>query len=173
MSRGPDSIRDAIPADAPVIAEIHNQSIAAGGATMDEELKTADDVRRQLAAFGRRESLLVLEGDGAVLGWGLLKQYSPRAGYRYAGETAVFVHRDHLGEGLGSRIKRALVARAGELGYHHLVARIQSVNRASIELNKRLGYEIVGVQKEIGFQDGQWCDVTIMQLVLQPSLVSS
>ena len=39
-------------------------------------------------------------------------------------------------------------------------------NVASIEYNKRLGYEVVGVQKEIGIIDCRWQDVVIMQLVL-------
>ncbi|MEM7354095.1 MAG: GNAT family N-acetyltransferase, partial [Acidobacteriota bacterium] len=73
---------------------------------------------------------------------------------------------DRLGEGHGFRIKQALITRARELGYHHLVARMMATNRGSIELNKRLGYELVGVQREIGFRNGEWCDATIMQLVL-------
>ncbi len=162
-------IRQATPEDAAAVAEIHSQSIATGEATMEEGTRTAEDVRHQLASFGPRETLLVAEADSVVVGWGLIKQYSPRPGYRFAGETAVYVRRDRLGQGIGSRIKRALMARCRELGYHHLVARILAVNVASIEYNKRLGYQVVGVQREIGFKNGQWCDAVIMQLILDQS----
>ncbi len=160
------TVRDATSDDARAIAEIHNQSIAAGGATMEEGERSAADVARKLAGLDRREALLVLEDVGEVVGWGLIKKYSPRPGYRFACETAVYVRRDRLGQGIGSRIKRALIARCRELGYHHLVAKIFAVNTASIEYNRKLGYEVVGVQREIGFKDGRWCDVVVMQLIL-------
>jgi len=166
MSEPRTIVRDATPADAPAIAEIHSQSIAAGGATMEEGKRSAEDIVRQLAAFDRREALLVLEEGGEVVGWGLIKKYSPRPGYRFACETAVYVRRDHLGRGIGSRIKRALVERCNELGYHHLVAKIFADNVASIEYNKNLGYEVVGKQREVGFKEGRWCDVVILQLIL-------
>ena len=73
---------------------------------------------------------------------------------------------DRLGQGIGSRIKRALIARCRELGYHHLVAKLLADNVASIEYNRKLGYEVVGVQREIGFKEGRWCDVVILQLIL-------
>ena len=63
-------------------------------------------------------------------------------------------------------MKEALIARCKEYGYHHLVAKIFADNKASINYNKKFGYEIVGRQREIGFKNGRWQDVVIMQLVL-------
>ncbi len=159
-------IRLARLADAAAIAEIHNQSIIAGGSTMEDEPKTVEEVERRLASLGPREGFWVLVEDEEVVGWGLIKRYSPRTGYRFACETAVYVDRQRLGQGVGSRLKKALITRCKELGYHHMVAKIFASNVASIEYNKRLGYEVVGRQKEIGFKDGRWCDVVIMQLIL-------
>ena len=47
-----------------------------------------------------------------------------------------------------------------------MVAKIYAKNEASIEYNRKLGYEIVGTQKEIGYVGGEWLDVTIMQLII-------
>ncbi len=159
------TFRDATAADATVIAEIYNASIAAGGATMDQDLKSAADIRQQLAAFGQRETILLLE-DENVLGWGIIKRYSDRSGYRFCCETAVYLRRDLTGRGLGTRIKLALIERCRSYGYHHLVAKIFAANVASVEYNKKLGYEVVGTQREIGYADGRWQDVVILQLVL-------
>ncbi|MEE8524208.1 MAG: N-acetyltransferase family protein [Thermoanaerobaculia bacterium] len=165
-SATPTTLRDATPEDAAAIAEIYNQSIGAGDATMDEELWSAGRVRRKLAAFGRRETILVLQSGQMVAGWGIIKKYSDRRGYRFCCETAVYLRRDLVSRGFGTRLKRALIERCRRYGYHHLVARIFADNRASIEYNKKLGYEVVGTQKEIGFRNGRWQDVTILQLVL-------
>jgi phosphinothricin acetyltransferase len=101
-----------------------------------------------------------------VLGFSRLFRYSDRAGYRTTGETSVYVRRGLVRRGYGSLLKRAIIDRARELGYHHLVAKITTNNTASIEYNRRFGYTDVGVQREVGWVDGQWRDVLIMQLVL-------
>jgi L-amino acid N-acyltransferase YncA len=159
-------LRDATTADAAAISEIYNESIRHGDATMDSVLKSVDDIRRQIEEFGPRETILVLERGSRPLGWGIIKKYSERLGYRYCCETSVYLFRSEIGQGYGSRIKRALIERCREYGYHHLVARIFADNIASIEYNRRFGYEIVGVQREIGYKNGHWQDVAVMQLVL-------
>ncbi len=159
-------LRDATPADAAAVAEIYNASITAGGATMDQDLKSAGDIRRQMAAFSPRETILLLEAGTKVLGWGIIKKYSDRYGYRFCCETAVYLRRDLTGRGHGTRIKLALIERCRRYGYHHLVAKIFAGNVASIEYNKKLGYELVGTQREIGYAGGRWQDIVILQLVL-------
>ncbi len=159
-------LRDATPEDATAIAEIYNASIAAGGATMDQELKSAEQFQHQMAAFSPREVILLLERGDDVLGWGIIKKYSDRMGYRFACETAVYLRRDLTGRGLGTRIKLALIERCRRYGYHHLVAKIFADNVASVEYNKKLGYEVVGIQKEIGYTSGRWQDIVVLQLVL-------
>ena len=119
-----------------------------------------------MAAHSNREGFIVLERNEAVIGWGVYKGYSPRAGYRFAGETATYLRREHTGQGYGTRLKTALIGRCREAGYHHLVAKVFADNTASIAYNLRLGYEIVGTQREIGFRAGQWVDVIILQLLL-------
>ena len=68
--------------------------------------------------------------------------------------------------GHGTRIKNALIELCKELRYHHLVAKIFADNTASIEYNLRMGYEMVGIQKQIGFRRGRFQDIAILQLVL-------
>ena len=159
-------LRDATADDVAVIAEIYNESIAVANATMDAEPKTAEDIRRQMAAFTKRELYVMLESSEKTLGWGLIKLYSPRAGYSRCAETSVYLHQSRVRRGYGSFIKRALIARCKTFGYHHLIARVWADNVASIEYNRRFGYEVVGVQREIGYIDGHWQDIAVLQLVL-------
>ncbi|MEM9594045.1 MAG: N-acetyltransferase family protein [Acidobacteriota bacterium] len=160
------TLRDCSLDDAAAIAEIYNESILAGDATMDTEPKTAESIRRLIQGFGPRETILVFERSATVIGWGIIKKYSDRTGYRFCCETSVYLRRTEVGRGLGTRMKLALIERCRDFGYHHLVAKIFADNVSSIEYNKRLGYEMVGVQREIGWKNGRWLDVAILQLVL-------
>ena len=161
------TIRDAMLDDAEVIAEIYNVSIRAGGATMDLAPKTPDDIRNYINGFNEREVYLLLErDDGYVVGWGVIKRFSDSPAYRHCCETSVYLRRDEIRKGYGSRLKRVVIDRCRAYGFHHVVARIWADNTASIEYNKNFGYELVGIQKEIGYVDGRWQDIALMQLVL-------
>jgi len=159
-------IRDCGPEDAPAIAAIYNEHIRAGVSTMDTEEKTVAGMAKLMAEFNDRETILILANDTEIRGWGIIKRYSDRIGYRVCCETSVYLRGDQVRKGYGTRMKKALIARCKEWGYHHLVAKIFAVNSGSIEYNKRLGYEVVGRQREIGYRDGKWQDVVIMQLIL-------
>lgn len=154
-------------ADSKGIAEIYNEAIRFGGATMDDQEKPDEYFRKMIQGFSKRETFLILENSEEIIGWGVIKRYSDRFGYRFCCETSVYLKRKFLRMGFGSMMKRALIEKCREFGYRHLVGKIFSINKASIEYNLKLGYEIVGTQKEIGFKGGKWTDVTIMQLVLK------
>ena len=151
---------------AQVIADIYNEYIKLGNATMEETLHTADDIRGWINKFDHREKLYVLLDNETVIGWGIIKKYSPRSGYRYTCETAVYLTESEMRKGYGSMMKKFLIEQCKVLNYHHLVAKIFAVNKASIEYNLKLGYTIVGRQNEIGFRNGEWQDVVIMQYIL-------
>lgn len=152
--------------DAPVVQEIYNEHILAGMSTMDRETKSLAHIKDWFRNFNQRELVVLLEEGDYVLGWGIIKRYSDRIGYARACETAVYLRSAERRKGYGTLMKKWIINKCRELQYHHLVAKIFSINKASIEYNLRLGYELVGTQREIGFVDGKWQDVTILQLVL-------
>jgi len=145
------------------IASIYNHYL--GKSTMDLEVKDESYYQRIIKHQDSMEELWVTDS-AQITAWGIIKKYSDRKGYQYAGETSVYCHPDHLHRGIGTSLKKHLMARCANLGYHHLLARIFSENEISINYNLKLGYTIVGTQKEIGHIHGQWKDVTIMQYII-------
>ncbi len=143
------------------IAEIYNSYL--GISTMDLEEKDGIYYKDFLDHKDQREELWVTRDDNNTVVWGIIKRYSDREGYRTTVETSVYCHPDYLRKGLGTQMKKHLMARCKALGYHHLIAKIQSDNKVSIHYNERLGFTIVGEQKEVGKVNGEWKNVTIMQ----------
>jgi len=152
--------------DAAVVQEIYNEHIQSGMSTMDREPKSINHIKDWFRNFNQRELIVLLKEAEYVIGWGVIKRYSDRLGYSRACETAVYLRSTEMRKGYGTMLKKWIIDKCRELQYHHLVAKIFSVNKASIEYNRKLGYELVGTQREIGFVDGKWQDVTILQLVL-------
>ncbi|MGE0305996.1 MAG: N-acetyltransferase family protein, partial [Acidimicrobiia bacterium] len=81
-------------------------------------------------------------------------------------ENAVYVHRGHHGKGIGKKLLNELVAVTQSHGFHSMIARIESSNTASIALHRACGYEVIGVEKEVGRKFNRWLDVTAMQRML-------
>ena len=152
------------------IAQIYNEHIESNLTTMVERYYTAADIKNWVDQFNDREQLYVVSIDGQLIGWGIIKRYSDRAGYRYAAETSVFLAEQATGKGIGTRFKQYIINQCRAMNYHHLVAKIFNSNRRSIAYNLALGYEIVGVQKEVGFKNGQWEDICIMRGEYNPYL---
>lgn len=152
--------------DAQSVMEIYNDHIAVGNSTMDLQPKTLTEIKDWFRGFWECELIVMLEDENRVLGWGIIKRYSDREGYAKACETAIYLRTAQTRKGYGTLMKKWIIEKCRELGYHHLVAKIFSSNTASIAYNKKLGYELVGSQKEIGYVNGQWQDVTIMQLLI-------
>lgn len=165
---GSARVRPAIGADAAAIARIYSESIRARDSTMDTEPVTAAETGIWLERLTSRETLLVVENEGAVRGWGIVKKYSDRTGYREACETSVYLERKWTRRGLGSLVQRHLMDFCRSAGYHHLVAKVWADNEGSAEMHRRFGYELVGVQREIGLVDGKRRDVAIFQCLLDP-----
>lgn len=165
-SHGEGRLRPAGRSDADAIARIYTESVLAADSTMDTEPVHAPDVVRWLDRLGPRETIIVYDEDGDVLGWGIAKRYSDRPGYAVAAETSVYLDRRHLGRGLGSRLQARLMEWCREAGYHHLVAKIWADNEGSLAMHRHFGYELVGVQREIGLVGGIRRDVAILQCLL-------
>jgi phosphinothricin acetyltransferase len=160
-------IRDACHGDAAAIAKIYNQGIEDRIATLETQLRTADERAQWMAAKGPRYPVLVAHDDaGTVMGWGSLNQFNPRAAYDHVAEFSVYVSRDHRGQGVGSALLTALEERARSLGFHKMVLGAFPWNTAGMRLYERRGFRTVGTYHEQGQLDGRWVDVVVMEKIL-------
>lgn len=160
------TVRPASLLDAGAIAEIYNQYVDGGPFTMEEDHWTYLSVKRQLDHFNDREGVVVCEdSDGEIVGWGKVRQYSDRGGYRIACEMSTYVRADTQGQGVGKTLLAEMIHLSRRLGYHHAVARVIAGNELSLRFHQRHGFELVGVQKEIGVVDGHLADVAILQRI--------
>lgn len=159
--------RRATAMDFEAIANIYNEHIQLGKSSMDESLKNPMDIDSWVNNFHEREALFVGEVDNKIVGWGIIKRYSDRTGYRFCAETAIYLWNKDIGKGYGTAFKKMLIKEAKKMDYHHLIAKIFTTNKASIAYNQKLGYELVGIQKEIGWKNNQWVDIAILQYIIK------
>lgn len=174
------SIRLATRADAEAIRAIYNHEVLRTFATFDLVPRSLHDQQEWIAArSGAFAAIVVVDAgtpadadgtaDGApatVVGFGSLSPYKDRAAYRTSVEDSVYVHVDHQGRGIGKLIVGELLDIARTSGFHAVFARISAPGDASRRLHASCGFDLVGIEREVGRKFNRWLDVIIMQALL-------
>ena len=158
------TIRRTTRADAILLPPLYNPHL--GKATLDVTPRQSDFFIDMINKLEDREMMLSADKDRELAGYGILKRYSWKMGYFHAGEISLFLGNDFTGFGIGEKLMLELIAQAKKWEYRHLVTRIMASNKGSISFHKKLGYEMVGIQNQIGFAHGAWQDVAVMQLII-------
>lgn len=163
------TIRPPTHADAPAIAAIYNQGIAARSATFETTPRTAADLRARIDESGRYP-LIVADLDGRVVGWAGLSDYRPRACYAGIAEFSIYLDAAARGRGIGRLLLDRLIEAARERGFWKLVSRVFPFNAASRALCRRCGFREVGVYEKHGLLDGRWTDVVIVERLIPENM---
>ena len=101
-----------------------------------------------------------------ILGFGSLSAFHERSGYSATAENSIYVDRAQRGRGVGTALLAELLALASAHGFHSVIARIAGHNETSIGLHQAAGFELVGVEREVGRKHRQWLDVVELQRLL-------
>ena len=160
------TIRPAGNDDAASIAAIYNQGIEDRVATLETELRTAEERRTWLVTHGERYPVLVAERDGHVIAWGSLNRFNPRAAYDHVADLSIYVTRAARGLGIGHVLLARLVDEARAIGFHKIVLAAFPTNEAGMRLYRAMGFSTVGIYREQGVLDGRWVDVIVMERLL-------
>jgi len=170
------TLRIATPADAEQIRTIYNHEVMQTTATFDLVPRSlADQLQWQSTRSGAFATIVAIDHDagerderdrGDVVGFGALSPYKDRAAYRTSVENSVYVRRDRHGRGIGRLLLEELLTVAENSGFHAVFARINADSEASVTLHQRCGYELVGVEREVGRKFNRWHDVALMERLL-------
>src|SRR5947208_7986307 len=161
------TIRDAAPADAEAICRIYNQGIEDRVATLETELRTADERRAWMAGKGPHHPVIVAENErGEVVGWGSLNAFNARDAYRHVADFSVYAERGYRGKGVGSALLSRLIELGRQHGFHKLVLSAFANNTGGMALYNKHGFRTVGIYKEQGLLDGRGVDTIVMEKLL-------
>jgi len=157
--------------DATEIAAIYNAEVAEPAVTFDLVPRSIDQQREWIERHRGAHPALVAVDDapgepGRIVGFGSLSAFRDRPAYATSVEDSVYVDRAARGHGVGGRLLEDLVTAARDNGFHAVFARIVDRNEGSIRLHTARGFELVGVEREVGRKHGRWLDVVELQCLL-------
>lgn len=153
------TLRLATPDDAAAVRTIYAPVVERTATSFELEVPDEAEVAARIRRALERAPWLLAEEDGACLGYAYAVPFRVRPAYAWTLETSVYVHEDHRRRRVARSLYEALLAVLELQGFHLLVAGITLPNDASVALHESLGFEPVGVFRDVGLKLGAWRSV--------------
>ena len=162
-------ILDAGPHHVPAVQAIYSHYVLHDLCSFEEEVPTVDQMQaRRTEVLRRGLPYLVAVKGGEVVGYAYASPYRARSAYRHTVEDSIYVAPGMQGHGIGKALLQEVIRRCTESGFTQMVAVVgNSANAGSQRLHENLGFEMVGVLRNVGFKFGQWVDTVLMQRALR------
>ncbi|MRS14986.1 GNAT family N-acetyltransferase [Enterobacteriaceae bacterium RIT691] len=159
-------IREANADDAHAIAALYAWHVLNGRASFEETPPSVDEMRERMKAISQQGlPWLVALYRGIIVGYCYASQYRPRPAYRYTIEESIYVDASMTGRGVGSALLTRLIEICEKGEWRQMVAVIGDGNNnaGSLQLHKKLGFDVAGQLRSVGYKMGDWRDTLLVQ----------
>ncbi len=110
----------------------------------------------------------VIEDDGEILGFGMLKPFLPFSTFSRTATVTTFIAPANRHQGYGTILMETMIREAKKRGIVMLLANISSKNTESLVFHKKHGFFECGRMHEVGTKFNELFDVVWMQKDLAP-----
>jgi ribosomal protein S18 acetylase RimI-like enzyme len=118
-----------------------------------------DNIKRGQLQF------VAVSANSEVIGWCDVTPLSSRPTQAHRGVFGVGLLPQFRGQGIGTKLTRSALAAARAFGLHRVELTVREHNTGAIELYKKAGFEIEGVQRDAVLVDGVYENVVCMAVV--------
>jgi L-amino acid N-acyltransferase YncA len=146
------------PADWPEVSAIYEEGIATGLGTFE----TASPSWEEWNVARLPHSRLVAR-EQAIVGWAALSPVSRRPCYAGVAEIGIYIAAAARGRGVGLALLRALIESAEAHGIWTLQGATIAENAASLALQAKCGFRVVGRRERISKLNGSWRDTILTE----------
>ncbi len=152
-------IRPATPADSEALLEIYRPSVIDTAVSFELTLHTPEEFSARIQRISYKYPWLVAAVGLTPVGYAYASAHRSRAAYRFSVETTIYVDPAHQGRGIGRALYAALFQELAVRKYCNAYAGVTLPNDASVALHQNLGFESIGVFRNVGFKFDRWHDV--------------
>ena len=161
------AIRLATESDAEAIQRIYAPFVLHTAVSFETEPPGVDEMRSRILKILARLPWLVCESKGRVIGYAYASLHRERAAYGWSVDVTVYIHEDYRRHGVGKALYTSLFAVLRLQGFYNTYAGVTLPNPGSVGLHEAMGFEPVGIYRNVGYKLGRWHDVGWWQLALR------
>lgn len=152
-------LRPAEPRDAEAIAEIYAPIVRDTAISFETEPPSAAVMAERIESTLQQRPWLVATDGDEVLGYAYASEHRQRAAYRWSVDVTAYIAQSARRRGIGRRLYGALIPMLRMQGFRSAFAGIALPNDASVGLHEAVGFEPLGVYRDVGFKLEAWRDV--------------
>jgi len=145
--------------DWPQVRAIYAEGIESGDATFE----TAPPDWERWNAGHLQVCRLVARSGGEVVGWAALSPTSNREAYAGVTEASLYIAASARGQGAGSKLMAALIEASERAGIWTLHSSTFPENTASMALQQRYGFRVIGTRERVACHYGCWRDTVLLE----------
>lgn len=153
--------------DAAAIREIYAPFCENTPVSFETEAPGVEEMRGRIAKTLEKLPWLVHEHNGLITGYAYASPHRERAAYRWSVDVSAYVRDGHRRSGVGRALYTKLFEIVRSQGHYTALAGVTLPNPGSVGLHEAMGFELIGVYRNIGYKCGAWHDVAWYQLPLQ------
>lgn len=153
------SIRLATPDDAAAMLEIYAPHVLGSATSFELELPSLVEFAQRIERFLRKAPWLVLDEAGVVSGYAYASEHRERKAYQWTVECSAYVHSDCQRRGIARALYLDLFDRLEHQGFRTVLAGITVPNLPSVRFHEAVGFQLVGIFRNVGYKLGAWRDV--------------
>ena len=148
--------------------DIYNYEVVNGVATLDLEPRTLPEWQEWFDAHQTVEHCIFVGlMDDVVVGYASLSPYRTKDAFKSTVELSIYIHQDHRGKGVASKLMAHILEHAkGNDTLHTVVSVITAGNEGSTKLHSRFGFTYCGLTPEVGFKHGKYQDTETYALLV-------
>lgn len=162
-------IRLARESDAEELLEIYRPYVETTAITFETEVPTVEEFAGRIRDTLTKFPYLVIEEDGAILGYAYAHPFHQRAAYGWTVESSVYVRQDVRHGHIGSLLYQALMERLERQGVRNVCAVITVPNEPSMAFHARMGFTSAGILPNFGYKMDEWHGVEYLYRQLGPT----
>lgn len=152
--------------DAKAVIDLFNHYVMHSFAAYPEEAVPYEFFNLFLNLSKDYPFLVAKDGTGSLLGFALLRPYSPIPVFFKTAELTCFIAPEHTGKGLGRGLLSRLLDAASKKGIKNILAGISSLNLTSLAFHSKCGFVECGRFPAAGRKWGRDFDVVWMHKVI-------
>ncbi len=159
-------IRPGVAGDAVGCLAIYAPFVLDTWVSFETEVPDEAEMASRIAANSASHAWLVVDVGGAIAGYAYGSAHRTRAAYASSCDVAIYVDPAYGRRGIGRALYAHLLPVLAQRGFHAAFAGIAQPNEGSVALHEAMGFEPVGIYREVGWKLGAWRDVGWWQRLL-------
>jgi len=155
-------IRPGRTSDLEAIVEIYNHYVRTTPTTFEvTPVQPSDRIGwlEEHSNGGRHRLFVAADERDRIDGWATTSPFRPRAAYATTVESSVYLRPEQVGQGIGTRLYRALFDSIRSEDVERIVAGVTTPNPPSLGLHLRFGFRHVGTFTRVGRKFDRYWDV--------------